>query len=448
MRKLLFSPLGDTDPVRGMRDGACLHIIRHYRPDKVILFYTAEIEEKKKKDDRFVKAIRSVDEHVEIGEIFSGIENPHLYDEFIDLFHSTLESLHLEEPDAEILLNLSSATPQIKTMMAMIAAENKWCRGIQVSTPEKKSNKYNHAATEQTVMEEIELNEDNEPSAPNRCSEPPLKAIRYHNERNQLEALLENYEYKGALTLARSSVSASKDTIALLKHAAARVDFDLKSASEHKKSYKGKSLFPIWNGKRPVESDKYTKLAEYYMLIYLAKERRDVPEILLRTSPFLDDMLNTFVSKYSSIKISELLDRRKLSSSLIAQRYPELMRMLDSEFGGSFIDKEPSFKNLKVVCKYIAESDAGLNHTVCANMSELAKEIEKCSDLRNLCAHNVDYFTSDKFYNQLDLTVDKLVDILFKMLQLTIGESVLSPKYKSIYKDINRMVVDSLDKAK
>lgn len=47
--KILFSPIGTTDPVRNCRDGACLHILRHYHPDKVVLYFTAEMEKRERK---------------------------------------------------------------------------------------------------------------------------------------------------------------------------------------------------------------------------------------------------------------------------------------------------------------------------------------------------------------------------------------------------------------
>ena len=46
--KILFSPIGTTDPVRNCRDGACLHILRHYHPDKVVLYFTAEMEKRER----------------------------------------------------------------------------------------------------------------------------------------------------------------------------------------------------------------------------------------------------------------------------------------------------------------------------------------------------------------------------------------------------------------
>ena len=37
--KILFSPIGTTDPVRNCRDGACLHILRHYHPDSSLQLF-------------------------------------------------------------------------------------------------------------------------------------------------------------------------------------------------------------------------------------------------------------------------------------------------------------------------------------------------------------------------------------------------------------------------
>ena len=37
-KRVLFSPIGTTDPIRDCYDGGCLHIVRHYRPQKVVLY--------------------------------------------------------------------------------------------------------------------------------------------------------------------------------------------------------------------------------------------------------------------------------------------------------------------------------------------------------------------------------------------------------------------------
>lgn len=44
-KRILFSPIGTTDPIKNYRDGSMLHICRKYKPDKVYLYLSAEMME-------------------------------------------------------------------------------------------------------------------------------------------------------------------------------------------------------------------------------------------------------------------------------------------------------------------------------------------------------------------------------------------------------------------
>lgn len=135
---ILFSPLGMTDPIRDFYDGACLHIVRHYHPSKVVLFLTAEVETIHKKYSPYTRAIESVAPGTLVKIIESHITKPHLYDEFINVMPKEIYELHKEYPNEEIILNLSSGTPQIKNLLAIISIENYWAKAIQVSSPAQK----------------------------------------------------------------------------------------------------------------------------------------------------------------------------------------------------------------------------------------------------------------------------------------------------------------------
>ena len=65
--RILFTPAGDTDPVRGFHDGAILHILRHYSVDKVILFLTKDMEEKEAAMHCYTRGIQSVAPDVPFG---------------------------------------------------------------------------------------------------------------------------------------------------------------------------------------------------------------------------------------------------------------------------------------------------------------------------------------------------------------------------------------------
>ena len=59
-RKILFSPIGGTDPIKYYRDGSMLHICRHYQPDIVYLYLSHELLAYHKKDNRYVDAVSQI----------------------------------------------------------------------------------------------------------------------------------------------------------------------------------------------------------------------------------------------------------------------------------------------------------------------------------------------------------------------------------------------------
>ena len=56
MASILYSCFGTTDPVRGMRDGGLMHILRFYRPETVYLFLTPDIVLQEGDDRRMVES--------------------------------------------------------------------------------------------------------------------------------------------------------------------------------------------------------------------------------------------------------------------------------------------------------------------------------------------------------------------------------------------------------
>ena len=60
--KVLFSPIGGTDPISNFRDGAFLHICRHYKPDKVKFFMSKEIYAYHLKDNRYIYCLEKLGE--------------------------------------------------------------------------------------------------------------------------------------------------------------------------------------------------------------------------------------------------------------------------------------------------------------------------------------------------------------------------------------------------
>ena len=61
-KRILFSPIGGTDPIKYQRDGSLLHICRVYQPDEIYLYLSKEMLSRSEKDDRYCKTIELLGE--------------------------------------------------------------------------------------------------------------------------------------------------------------------------------------------------------------------------------------------------------------------------------------------------------------------------------------------------------------------------------------------------
>ncbi len=112
--------LGTTDPFRGEHDGPMVHILRHYRPEAVYLFFTKEIwEDFEQRDHRFEKTFAFLREKWDgyapaCHNILSGIGDAHDIDALNQPLHEAIQHISREHPEATILINITSGTPQMQ----------------------------------------------------------------------------------------------------------------------------------------------------------------------------------------------------------------------------------------------------------------------------------------------------------------------------------------------
>ena len=179
--KILFSPVGMTDPVSpekhgseitAVHEGALLQILRHEKPDRVILYYSGETVRHEREDHRYIGGIRLLEQDLGITFAVETIEHPeledvHLFDGFLVEFRKILEKLRKENPDAEILVNTSSGTPAMKSTLQILAAASALrLKPVQVATWTKSSN---HARP-CDIQAEWAINADCRPDAENRVT--------------------------------------------------------------------------------------------------------------------------------------------------------------------------------------------------------------------------------------------------------------------------------------
>ena len=287
MSKILFSPVGGTDPLSNdnYQDGAILHIVRNYRPERIVLFLSQEMLRFHKEDNRYIKSLYLLyreflkkenpeqlekltenalqpiqklqleDASLELYQIgnmkVETIEREGLsevqdfntfYREFPRWIHYSMKELGEEDT---LLLNVSSGTPAMKgCLLSMQLLQDIHCKVIQVSTPVRRMNEHRHSGF---VLEEAwENNIDNLEGFTNRCTEVLVPDFTYMIQENQIKRLIQEYDYKGALALAKSlPKDRTEEYLSFLKMALQRSLLDMDSVESFIKHNKGKFQFPV-----------------------------------------------------------------------------------------------------------------------------------------------------------------------------------------------------------
>ena len=438
--RILFSPLGDTDPVRGCYDGAMLHIVRHYQPERIVLFYTHDMAEKERHDHRYTRAVQRLAPECQIEEVFTEIRDAHLYESFSRILPQEVLRIRETYPGSTLLLNLRSGTPQMKTVLAMLASDMEHCIGVQVAAPARHSNRANEATQDAEDIDALlENNFDNEEGAENRCEEPPLSAFHYYAERSRILSLIDSYEYAAAGKIARRSALVPSEASLLLSHAERRSMLLTEEAKAVLREYEGKKLFPF--------TGKTEELVEYFLMMQIDQETGRLSNLMLRLIPFLYEFLREYTAKNLTIPIRSLCEPRHGVRLLVRERLTvqekELLAALDREFPYGYRDQPLSFYLLSLCCTYAGEAqrirDAKLHTAVMVELESIAD----IRQLRNEAAHEIVNVTEDQFRQMVGMGSQEAVSCFCRMLALVYGDKVRA--MRSTYRDLNAWIGQALE---
>ena len=441
--RILFTCVGKTDPVRDCRDGAMLHIIRHYLPQKVYIVLSKEMEAWNKRDNRYNKAIKKFccDFHEEIDVHFlpCGIEDVSNFDAFDSLFQKYLAEIVCKNPDAEILLNVSSGSPQMKVTMCLLADNIKFrkIKAIQVITPQRGANvSENTIQKEYDLNAEIELNDDNEPSSENRCREPEILSIKRAIALKQVQALLDSYEYKSLKILLKFLGLTDKTSPAmkLTEHLLLRQDLKTKEA-ENLASGKefGIDLFPIANVK-------CREATEFFLVLQNLGKTGKTTEFVLRLNPFVIKMQELYLLKEFHFDCERIKEETSSGSEKIVKRdkieainHP-LMVAIDGCFKGGFRDSHPNIILYNRILKFLNNRDKKSTYYI-----DFFDTCESINRERNSSAHSL--YGIDE--SDLKRTPNEILDTLRKLLLICYGKECRKEIF-SIYDRTNKLIINSL----
>jgi CRISPR type III-A/MTUBE-associated protein Csm6 len=382
---VLFSPIGNSDPWRNDRDGAMLNIVRTYQPEFVRLFFTESIWEDRKhstgtvilghKHFEWEKIIRAVSPQTDVEICIESIEKEHDYDSYKACFHTHLTSLMKRYPNDELLMNVSSGTPQMGATLCLeyvAYPDNKRC--LQVSTPMNNSNANTKYATPADQEIDLDIVNEEENRFQSRCAEIDILSFRETIVKGQLSSLIDSYDYNAAFFLIAQNST--------LPHAN-QIKNELKTLSENIKMHR---VFDEIHTEYPGRKNEALRLAlTHCLLLNMRYKRRDYAETLIRVKSIAEFITEHYINK----RYPKLIQYRKYRG----QPSPFFNRHYSSEFTEeyqSFLSKKGwelddrkvlGFVNYFDILKLLEGNGVVLSHL---------KTIEMINDLRNGIAHRLE----------------------------------------------------------
>lgn len=281
--RVLISAVGDTDPFRNFHDGALIHIARKYRPEKVILIFS---EHTAKKQGNIEKALFSIapdyKPEVKTHDSIISDNEVHIFDVMFQRFSDILQEYYTKED--EFILNLSSATPQIKSALFVINRLNGInVKAVQVSSPEHASKENIGHDNDENIDELIEVNEDNKVNFIDRTIEDNAEKFIQALLKKTARDFIEKFDYKAALDILdqlsdfpnlKSVREEIRDVVNCLSKQ------DVPKGLRHKKL-----------------KEEEQKILSAYLTIELQRERGNVSESFIRIKNLTEFILEDYIEK-------------------------------------------------------------------------------------------------------------------------------------------------------
>jgi CRISPR type III-A/MTUBE-associated protein Csm6 len=437
--RILYTPVGDTDPIRGCYDGGMLHIVRHYNPDMAILVLSKDMEQKEAVNHRFTKALKHVKADLDIKLIHTGLEDVHRIDilqPFVDHFYETLSNY----PDAEILINLSSGTPQMKLIMSYLSVEHDAVRGIQVDSPQRGSNRSEPAVNDDEDIDiVIENNFDDQEDSENRCHEPQMGYIKRNNIKQSLHTLITSYKYKEAISLYESykktfDYELDNDILPLLEHAQLRLELEYKAALDKINRVDGLSLISIFTDWKRI------KLHEFLMLMEVRLRQGHIEDFILKITPFMYELMLYYFSTTYHVKWDEFEKWTPGGPRTDMVSFKEKHPQLYSSWYAH--TKTPQFNEIQLSLNHMLhmlEDQPDVNPLLLKQLNDI-RHIER--KIRNKIAHEVVVLTEVEICKSVKI---KSLQAFLELIQSVFSTIMAQSKQnKLIYDTINKYVLDQI----
>jgi CRISPR type III-A/MTUBE-associated protein Csm6 len=440
---VLFSPLGKSDPISNLHDGAALHIIRHY-PDitHAYFFLTKQIVEKHEKDNIFVLAFedfkKRFSRNFEFEFILSEIDNPQDFNISYDIFLKELERIYYKHSNEKIILNVSSGTPQMKMNLCLLASQNKipYLIPIQVDNPaEGKMASETTDNRKYDIELQIALNEDNNEGAKNRCSEVTFLTLMRERKIDQISKLIETYNYSAVIEMIKDDII-NQEAKQLLFHLKDRRDNKLEESKKHlsKETYHNIKIFPS-------KTERVRKLVEYLLIIKILQRNNQITDMYYRLNNLIIALQKAFITDILRFQLNNITFNRRGIENLSAgkiESYAPLLYKKFNEVYKNFQDDGLSIRSLNIVIDYIVEKER-ITDEEQLSIVKFFNDLDGFSSTRNLIVHELESITEGEFKKKFRFSTKDFVIRLEEILKYIYPKDV-KDSYLEIYDNINSVI--------
>ena len=407
----LISCIGDTDPIRNRHDGALLHLARIFRPKKILLIYS---ERALLKENNILLALNSIEGYspvIKKDERLISNSEVFIFDKMYEILNNVV--LKYSRDDEDLILNLSSGTPQMKSALFTINRLNDInVRAYQVITPSHSSNEGIRHDNNLDINYLISTNLDNRKDFEKRILEDKAEKFQKTLIKRTMKDLLNNFDYESLYDLSMRhrvlSKSKMKKIISLLQ--------DLTEAVKYQK------LLKVVNQTNYCEKEK--KLINSYLIILLQVNRELVSEVLIRSKNIGEYACELYLAK----NYPDLIFWKENRPYLNSENYPNIEdKLLNNE---DIHYRKEQYLNIHLYIKILEELNGN---------EELIESLNKLSGYnqqRNKVAHGLSEISASQ------VNVRKIVNLCYQIVSECVD---LTEDWSKFYDQFNNKISIMLD---
>lgn len=437
MGKILFSPLGKTDPISNQRDGSMLHICRIYKPDKVYLYMSKEILQDHESDNRYVFCLEKLGELLDHNFEIEIIKRPelvyvHKLDDFYEEFKRCLQEIE-KKNEGEILFNVSSGTPAMKMALQVLASlYPERYTAIQVETPAKAANKEHEDTDHYDVKLQWECNLDNQETFIDRSSRSKTDTLFLNIQKENIKRLIREYDYSAALMLAENMEGAlSRKAVLYLKAAERRNLLDISGAQK----LLGKETQDVLQIAVGEEKD----IIEYLINLNIKLRKRQYADYIRAITPVVLDILLVYMRKKQGVSEEKFCVRSRkgiwyLNINKMEKSAPDILAILKRKY--------PMLKENPLSSDYVSEIILAKEEDLKVISSiEKIREVER--EIRNYAAHEIVAITEESILRDASIRPEEIIELL-KFLSIRAGIKIRKEDWKS-YDRMNENIIHAIE---